>query len=78
MPLKVLNKFDRANWLKPVILVTREVNVWRIIVQGQPRQKAWETSSQPVKAGHDFPACHPSYMVQSGPGVNARPYPNNN
>jgi hypothetical protein len=36
----------------PVILVTWEVEMRRITIQGQPGQKVSENPSQPIKAGH--------------------------
>jgi hypothetical protein len=36
----------------PAILVTWDVDIWRIMSQGQPSQKGLETLSQPTKAGH--------------------------
>jgi hypothetical protein len=35
-------------WLKFVILATKKVEIWKITVWGQPRQKACETPSQPI------------------------------
>jgi hypothetical protein len=40
----------QALWLTAVISVTREVEIRRITVQGQPRQKICETRSQLIKA----------------------------
>jgi hypothetical protein len=35
-------------WLKPIILATWEVEIGRIMIQGQPRQKVSKTPSQPM------------------------------
>jgi hypothetical protein len=52
--IKQKNKFKMHNswaqWLKPVILAPQEAEMGKIIVQGQPRQKVWETPSQPIKS----------------------------
>jgi hypothetical protein len=40
-----------AQWLVPIILATQEMEIRRIVTQGQPRQKVSETPSQPIKAG---------------------------
>jgi hypothetical protein len=37
--------YGQAQWLMHVISATREVEIWRILVQGQPRQKASENPS---------------------------------
>jgi hypothetical protein len=39
-------------WLIPIISVIWKVEIRRIEVQGQPRQKVLKTPSQPIKAGH--------------------------
>jgi uncharacterized membrane protein YGL010W len=41
--LKNPNKIDRHLWLMPVILVTWEVEIQRIVVLGHLRQKVCET-----------------------------------
>jgi hypothetical protein len=70
----------------PIILATLEVEN-RIMVQGQHRPKVHEIPSQPVKSWMWW--CVPvilamlgsisrSIMVQTSPGINARPYLKNN
>jgi hypothetical protein len=39
---------DVVQYLKPVIVATLEVEIWRIIVQGQPRLRVFRTPSQPL------------------------------
>jgi hypothetical protein len=56
----VKNKIRPYTWLKPIILATWEAENKRIIVQGQPRQKAHKTLSQSV-ASVVAHACHPSH-----------------
>jgi hypothetical protein len=51
-----------------VILATQKVEIGRILVQGQPRQKVLETTSQPIKAGRNvaclsFQLCRKSRVV---------------
>jgi hypothetical protein len=36
---------------QPVILDVWEVEIWRIVVPGHPRQNIHKTPSQPIKAG---------------------------
>jgi hypothetical protein len=60
-----LNLCPRACFLgfknyKPVILVTWEEGIKRILVWDQPRQKVCKITSQP-KAGHGLGASHSSY-----------------
>jgi hypothetical protein len=45
------NCFSRAQWLIPAIPGTREVEIRRIVVLGQPGQKVRETSSKQNKPG---------------------------
>jgi hypothetical protein len=45
-------------WLTLVILASQEAEIGRIVVQGQPWQKAHEAPSQLKKAGFVAPACH--------------------
>jgi hypothetical protein len=67
--------------LKPVILATREVEIMRIMVEGQPRQKIWETPFQPM-AGNcstllSFQLCGKAQVrgwQSSWPEHKARPY----
>jgi hypothetical protein len=49
----VIKISSRVQWLKPVLLDTWEVEVRRVAIGGQPRQKVHETLSLPIKAGHD-------------------------
>jgi hypothetical protein len=37
------NSVSQAQWLKPIILATCKVEMERIMIQGQPRQKVYET-----------------------------------
>jgi hypothetical protein len=46
--VKLKKLFGHAWRLKPIILSTREAEIRRIMVQGQPRQKVYKTSSQPM------------------------------
>jgi hypothetical protein len=43
-------KWGQVQWFKPRILTTWEAEIGKMLVQGQPKQKVTETSSQPVKA----------------------------
>jgi hypothetical protein len=58
------NEVNQARWLTPVILVTQEVKIRRIAVQGQAGQKVSKTPSQPIKlsgVGCDWqPSCEGS------------------
>jgi hypothetical protein len=38
-----------APWLRAIILTTKEVEIRRMVIPGQPRQKVCETPSQPTK-----------------------------
>jgi hypothetical protein len=40
---------SQVKWLTPVVLATQEMEIGRIVVQGQPRLKVCETPSQPIK-----------------------------
>jgi hypothetical protein len=46
----------------PVILATQEVEIRKIMVQGQAGQIVHETPSQQEKPGLVVYICHPSYM----------------
>jgi hypothetical protein len=46
----------------PVIPATQEVEVGKIVVQGQPGQKVKETLSQINNLGMVVPACHPNLV----------------
>jgi hypothetical protein len=67
---------DQAGWLTPVILATQEVEIRRITVPGQPRQKVRKTPMSTNKTGVLVHACNPSYdegiskriVVQGWPG----------
>jgi hypothetical protein len=50
-----------AQWLVSLIASTWEVEIRRIMVQGQTRQKVWETPSQQNKPGVVANKCYPSY-----------------
>jgi hypothetical protein len=45
-----------------------EVEMGKIMIQGQPRQKLSKTPSQPIKFGAMVHACHTRYMK----GINRR------
>jgi hypothetical protein len=73
-------------WFMSVILATQEVEIRRIMVQGQPRQKVGESPSPP-KAGHGDLCLSSQLFKRSkqedyGPGWTGqklwRPYPKNN
>jgi hypothetical protein len=50
-----------VRWLTSKIPATWEVEIERIIVQGQAK-KIWETQSQQKMLGVLVHTCHPSYM----------------
>jgi hypothetical protein len=52
---------DLVPCLKPIILATQEVEIGRILVQGQPQQNVHETPSQLQLLSVVVHACHPSY-----------------
>jgi hypothetical protein len=54
-------KEGRVPWLKPLILATKEVEIKRILVQGQHRQKFHKTSLDKWLDAM-AQACHPSYV----------------
>jgi hypothetical protein len=49
-PTKKKKKTGRARhqWFTPVILATQETEIWRIMVQSQPRKIVHETLSQKI------------------------------
>jgi hypothetical protein len=51
----------QAWWLKLAILAAQEVEIWRIMVRGQPRQKS---SQDPISTNKNLGMmvhpCHPS------------------
>jgi hypothetical protein len=69
----------------PIIPATQDIEIERIKVQDQPRQRVSDTPSQPI-AGHTAYSCHTSYVesinsrsvVQESPGKNMGSYPQNN
>jgi hypothetical protein len=72
---------------KPVILATPEMEIRRIMVQGQLGQKVHKAPSQPIKAGcGGMCTCHPGQTgsinrkitVQAFLGIKVRPYLKNN
>jgi hypothetical protein len=47
MPVTLINpKISGHQWLTPIILVTQEAEIRRIVVQSQPRQIVCETISK--------------------------------
>jgi hypothetical protein len=50
----------------PVILTTKEDEIGRITVQGQPGQKVSKTPFQPTKLGMVAYTCNPSYIGSIG------------
>jgi hypothetical protein len=79
----LLEKYFVAGCIEstPVILATWEVKIGRIAVQGQPRQKVYETSSTNKKLGMVECTYHSRHVgsinrisVQDSPGLNVRPY----
>jgi hypothetical protein len=70
--------------ITPVILVTVEAEIGRIVVQSQLGKKVCKIRNK--KAGHVMHTYHPSYeqtlnrrvSVQASPGINVRPYLKNN
>jgi hypothetical protein len=54
-------------WLKPVILATKEVEIGRISVGGQSRQKVCQTPSQTV-AKPVIPAMQGNKLEEGNPG----------
>jgi hypothetical protein len=70
-----------AQWLKPVIPATLEVDIRRIVVWSQPGQKIIETLSQINELGIVAYTCYPSYVgthrgitAWGQPSKNVRPY----
>jgi hypothetical protein len=55
-------------WLTPVILATWEVEAQRIVVLGQPRQRACEIPSQPIQSWVVH-VCHHSYVGSINGGI---------
>jgi hypothetical protein len=55
---------SRAWWLTPVILPTSKIEIKRIMVQGQPRQKVTETPKH--KLSMVVQVCNPSYAESRG------------
>jgi hypothetical protein len=49
---------DKGEWLTSVIPATKETEIGRITVQGQPRQKVSKTPSQQEMGC----ACNPGYV----------------
>jgi hypothetical protein len=71
------------SWLMPIILATWQVEIGRIMDQGQLRQKVCETPiSTTKKLDMVRHACHPRYVesinsrmgIQTSPDINTRPY----
>jgi hypothetical protein len=72
----------QAWWCVSVIPATQEVEIRRITVQRQARQKVTKTSISTNKSELMVPSCRSNYWggkggrieVQSGQGKNMRPY----
>jgi repressor of nif and glnA expression len=77
---------DASWWLMPIILVTWEVEIGKIMVLVQPGQKVFEIPSQPKMLGVVVSACHPAITksinrrikVQSCLARKTKPYLKNN
>jgi hypothetical protein len=62
-----------AQWIKPVILVTWEAKIRRIVVGGQTRQKSWGELHLNQWVGTEVPTCLSRFVGKykwedSGPG----------
>jgi hypothetical protein len=53
----------------PVIPVTQEVGIGKIVTQGQPGQQVSKTPSQQNKSGVVVPICNTSYMGNIGKSI---------
>jgi hypothetical protein len=68
----------------PIILVTQEVEIRRISVQGQPRQKVHKTSAAPPISTNKMldmvpgTACYPDNSRSLNRRINVRSYLKNN
>jgi hypothetical protein len=58
-----------VSWLTPIILAMWEVEIWRIMVQTQPRQKVRETTSQPMAEHLSSPATWDAQIGGSQSGL---------
>jgi hypothetical protein len=39
-----------GQWHMPVTVPAQEAEIWRILIQGQPKQTVSKTTSQPIKS----------------------------
>jgi hypothetical protein len=57
---------DHVWWLRPIIPVIWEAEIWRIVVRGHLGQKVSETPISTNKLGMVVYACNPRYMGSIG------------